>query len=232
MKKILVFILVAILGVGLGIAISPKAPQVSETEQDCIMGKNYVEHCVDVYEQPSNVVSAKDPLDKDKYPSYMLDEDGYFVPFEDIGIKLKEKYFGSTETHMYDDYYFLDLSNPNITKFKFVLEGSYNADDLYAKTILMLQEFRNYGFYYISNGVTIVEVYWIENGVTHEIRLGISVATLLNEDFFITPDSFIEGEFGNLLETESCQINQVFSNADYDNYVTDETFIGYVLDFK
>lgn len=230
--KVLTFLLVAIMGIGLGLALSPSQPSI-ENEVECDYGKNYLEYnCQEVLEQPSYVVNAKEKLDTNKYPSYMIDAEGYYLQFDELGRLFKEKYFGVIEEHQYDNYVFLDLSNPNITKFKFVLEGNYNADDIYAKAVLLLNEFRNYEFYYVSNGVIIIEVYWIENGLTKEVRLGVSTATLLNQDFTLGVATFFDNEFGSIVEVENCQVNQELAQNKYDQYVTEQTYIGYVLDYK
>lgn len=233
MRKLIAFILVAILGIGIGLSINPSNPNVEE-EYNCVVGKNYQEHCVKVIvDNQTNLVNAKDKLDVTKYPSYIIDEEGYFLQFDVLGQRFKEKYFGVLEEHVYDDYYFVDFIKDNVTSFKFVLEGDYNPNDIYARMIILIQEFENYGYYYVSNGLIQVEVVWFDSlNLVHKIKIGTTTSSLLDVDFSVDYNTFIDGDLGSLIRLEAVTINIVEVETFYNDYITNLTYDGYVLDYK
>ena len=93
-----------------------------------------------------------------------------------------------------------------------------------AKTILMFEELRNYEFYYASSGT--IYLYIVYNGEIY--TLDVMVNVLLNDVFTINIDNIVNGFFEIELTTESA-IDFDLVKTQYETYVAEETYLGYVL---
>lgn len=233
MKKILYISLGFILAIGLVWALRPSSSTV--IEENCIYGRGGVSQC---YEEENMVyvgiqpVDAKVKLDTGKYPSYMIDAEGYYVSIDSIGKLFKEKYFGIQDMS-YDDYYYINPYDTGITKFRFRLEGDLNVNDLFAKIVLMANEFANYGNYYINNSIVVFELYWEDTvGQPHRLIVYFGMQSLLNENFVVNPQGLFDGEFDNGYVYDNLVITQSEILTLYDNYIANGTYSGYVLNFN
>lgn len=236
MKKLLL-VLFSILVIGLGGCVAPANTDTVTIEDlnenlECLVGLNGQLSCYEIDDDNDFTVKASGDLDKTKLPSYMLEcVELYceYVSVDDLGIKLKEKYFLSTESHIYDDYH----KSQGETLFKFVLEGEYNENDIFAKISILLFELQYYDYYFLSSTHVVIQVYWTEdNGQAHRIIVESSSDNLLSEAITITPMAVYDGDLELYYDLMNLVIDMDEVYAYYNVYVTEETFIGYVLDYK
>jgi len=161
-------------------------------------------------------------LEKDKAPSYVLDENEDYVPFADVAQLLVDKYFsgiltvGSTDLRDVVYIYIEDFDNVIMSQNEYL-----------ARSILMLEELGNYDFYIIgSTGIQLSTSF--EYIGTASIK--IPMQSLRSEFITLTPEVIYTGAYE--VSITQMTYNIALVQAYYDGYVLNETFSGYVLDFK
>jgi len=122
--------------------------------------------------------SEKNYMDKSKAPEYLFDENGDFVDANELGALLKMKYYGTTVHE--DDWY--------VVGFQYKMRIRINNDDFtpaqfMARTILMVEELRNYDFYIIGSS----EVYLMLSYNGAWVHIKIPVQTMRSDFITITP---------------------------------------------
>lgn len=155
-------------------------------------------------------------------PDYIKDVDGNYITFEELGGLLKLKYFG-VEANQTDD------RSQMGSKADFVFKGvdGMSGEETLARMIILIQEFKNYDFYILSCSSLNVKVYsdsWM-------IDIEVPLAVIINEYFDITLDAVINEEFETNIIYTNITIDQVSVQSNYDTFITNSTFDGYVLNY-
>ena len=168
----------------------------------------------------AQVQYMKDTFDKNKAPSYIVDLNGDYVSFNQLSSLLKVKYFSDEASDM--DYYFMGAKS----YIQMGFTDTYDINDIFARTVLLVEELRNYPFYIISSSEVVL---YINNG-NNVLKLTIPLVTMLNDYFEIT----LEGIFANDYEMrlENAVIDLAVAQSYYDFYISQQTFSGYVLDWE
>lgn len=165
--------------------------------------------------------------DTTQYPSYMLDSEGQYVTMEQLGLLLKDKYFGISK-YTNDNYY----KSEGVTMLQFSNDDQYdyNPNELYAKMVLILQEISNYNYYILNNEVIVKFIWNTTDGYTKIFELKTSSENLLSDTLIISPDSFFTG-YLEMKYRDNGEVEVVEENitALYDYYVENGTYDGYVL---
>ena len=167
--------------------------------------------------------------DTTQYPSYMLDSEGNYVSMEQLGKLVKTKYFqlGNQE---YDKYY----KEEGVTYLQFVDNDfvDYDQNQIFAKLVLILEELSDYKYYILNNEV-LVRFFWHStDGYTKSVQLKTASENLLSDTLVISPDSFFTGYLEMKYKLDSVLIDEEIITLIYDDYVTNGTFNGYVLNME
>ena len=165
-----------------------------------------------------------DYLDKSKLPEYIFDVNGDFIDENMLLALLVEKYFPlyvkNDDTYILLDYRF------SMRIFEDSQTTPYSVDDIIARIILLINEFRNYDYYYIN--CSQVEVINFING--NRVEILFASQNLLTDTIPIIPEIVCNNYLFNEISGASFSTNTV--KTYYDGYVMNNTFDGYVLDYK
>ena len=100
-----------------------------------------------------------------------------------------------------------------------------------ARTIMLIEELRNYNFYLMSANDLFIEVFRDDTMYIQYFSIYITTTVLMSDAFTITPDGVLANDYEmELFSYEPIDYWEVM--AFYDDYVLNNTFDGYVLDFK
>jgi|LGVF01.2.fsa_nt_gb hypothetical protein len=172
---------------------------------------------------------VKDTFDKAKdAPDYIKDEFGGYVSFEDLGMLLKQKYFNTlsiTTSDIFEigsqAYIQIWLGDTNLTN-----------DDILARTILLIEEVRNYDFYVLScNELEVYIMFTNDNGNDSRISVNIPLVVIINNYFEITPNGILDGDYEMELWTFNANVIELNVQTLYDDYKTNLTYDGFVLNY-
>ena len=256
MKKLLLFLVTLTLVLALGACKSASSDtndyalksdvelleddiQALQERIDNLVVVNGINGTVSVYENQKNIdtlnnalivlssdltmLTKKDTFDKDKNaPDYIKDEVGGYVSFYELGRKLQSKYFNEVGVSQYDIY---DMGSKAYLQFE--LTGQYEANDLFARIVLMIDEIRNYDFYVMSSNELEIYIMW-EN---YRMSVNIPNTVILNSFFEITLDGIYSGDYEMELWTHNTGVTNSTAQTFYDDYVTNETYSGFVLNY-
>ena len=176
-------------------------------------------------ELSETIIELSTKFDKDKMPTYTIDENGDYVSFDDLAILLKQKYFGVSSSA--NDNYMMTYQARMVYKFTTELD----ANDIYARLVLLIEELRHYEFYIISCSYINVTVLASDiNGQPIEQYINIPLVIMLNEAFTVDIETIYNGSFEIEYEHYNT-VDLLTAQALYDDYVLNETFTGYVLDY-
>lgn len=218
MRKLLAIMLLLII-VGLGIFFAQPAEQ--EEESKYFIGLNGIPYPYTVKEEESNGVLAAEDLDKNKYPSYALDLDDNPVAFKTVGELLKAKYYDSALEP--SDYFKVGFQ----TKMRMTInDGTMTIDDFMARTMLLLDELELYQYYLIGGSELYLQI--TLNNVRFEIF--VYMPNLLSEAFTLTLNDYYYEIWE--IETTNLTFNLSQSQIFYDDFVLNETYLGYVLNYE
>ena len=191
-----------------------------------------------VYENPISdgqlllaaVIQLKDTFDKTKAPAYLLDDNEEYVSQEALGILLKEKYFnditigiGGNDIDRY--------SMGSKALFLYLFESEMSNEEVLARTVLMIEELRLYEFYMLSCPELVIDIHRMTNYDNH-ISITIPLVVVINDFFEITLDGIYDNDYEMRLETYGMEIDYEIAQQYYDDFVTAETFSGYVLNYE
>jgi hypothetical protein len=155
-------------------------------------------------------------LDKASAPSYVLDENGDYVPFDDVVQKLVTKYYGNVDVE--DSYIGFQI--------KIVLSiGDMSQEEFMAKTIMLINEISQYDFYIIGGSELYIQLHDSSYGYVK-----LPIQTMRSSFITITPEVIYNG----LYEIQLMQLNYDKAQVQtlYDEYVASGLYDGYVLDYK
>ena len=159
-------------------------------------------------------------LDKSKAPSYVLDENEDYIPFDDVAEKLMNKYFEDKVT-LYDA-----KVGMQVLIYLLPIEGEdgIEEDEFMARAILMIEELSNYDFYII--GSSQLQIQTVFSGTSWII---IPIQTLRSSFVTITPEVIYQ----SLYEVDVYHItyDQVAVQNYYDAFVASGEYDGYVLNY-
>lgn len=164
--------------------------------------------------------TEKDFMDKSKLPDYLFDINGEFVDQDDLALLLKTKYYGE-EQHASDELQF--VSNGVMLLW---LETTMSNEEFMARTVLMIEELRNYDFYIIGNEDILFRIF--HNAECIDIK--IKVQTMRTDGIILSPQVIYDEMF--FVTISGIEYDNELVQFIYDQYVLEETFSGYVLDYK
>ena len=172
------------------------------------------------------VMLLKDTLDKTKVPSYMVDPDTQeYVSLNELAQRLKLKYYGAEE-HRDDK---TEMGTRTDIKYYFV--SNMPLYEVFARTVLLIEEIRNYDFYIIGSTELLIRVYvYDELGFPKQLQIQIPMQVMLNDAFTINLDGIYSQDYEMRLTGDG--FTQSLAQQTYDEFILNGTFDGYVLDFK
>jgi hypothetical protein len=156
-------------------------------------------------------------LDKTKAPSYVLDENGEYIPFSEVARLLVLKYFNDKAT-VYNTSVggsiMIEMTTENITK-----------EEYLSRLVLLVEELSHYDWYIIGGS----ELY-ITTVIDGSIYINIPIQTMRSTFITFTPEILIKGLYEINLH------NIVYDEAQvqtlYDEFVASGLYTGYVLDYS
>ena len=170
------------------------------------------------------VEQLKDTFDKTKSPPYLLDDLGEYVSFEQLAYKLKAKYFGDETIHEVDSFHMGSQAY-----FRFGITSDISEEEVVARITLMIEELRLYNFYLLSSPELVIHVYRFDT-VDHQTKIVIPLTVVVNDFFTLTVDGIIDCDY-DMRATFDTELDLVLAQAYYDEFVLNETFVGFVLNF-
>jgi len=166
----------------------------------------------------SNVFLASE-LDKNKLPSYLFDIDGNAVNFDYLANKLFMKYFG-VEPLSWDMNVVGAKTNLEVT-----VNDLYTKEEIAVRVVLMLEELANYDYWLIGASEIYVSVY----GNNEYHTFSIYMPSFRSEGFDIGLDDY---HYNDWEISTNFDFDLEIAQALYDQFILDETFIDYVLEFS
>lgn len=197
-----------------------------------ITGLGGVERYYETYEDTLQTMSAmeltvaemKDTFDKTKSPSYLMDDEGNYVSFEQLAYKLKAKYFNDETIHEVD--LFLMGSE---AYFRFGITSDISEEELVARITLMIEELRLYEFYLLSSPELVIHIYRFDT-VDHQTKITIPLTVVINDFFVLTCDGIFDSDYDMRAEFDT-ELDLVLIQAYYDGFVLNGIFDNYVLNY-
>ena len=171
------------------------------------------------------VTEMKDTFLKDGAPGYIVDEFGNYISFEKLGYMLKVKYFEDDTINEVDMF-----SNGTDAHFRIGVINDMSEEEILARMLLMIEEFRNYALYALNCNRVIVHVYRFDDH-DHQTKLEINQTIILNDYFIILPEGAFYEDYDMKLQTDT-ELDLALIESYYDNFILSEVFSGYILDFK
>ena len=154
-------------------------------------------------------------IDAEKAPSYVLDEEGLYIEFEEVVNKLLDKYFVDYDLFM------AELGSELIIQFF----TDYTEEEFVARSVLMIEELSHYDFYII--GSSQLMIYTNYEGTSW---LKVPMQTMRSTFITMTSDVFIDGLYE--IDYFNLGFDEALTKSLYEQYVADKTFDGYVLDYN
>jgi len=158
-------------------------------------------------------------LDKNKLPSYLFDIDGNAVNFDTLTDLLFMKYFG-VEPLTWD---------MNVVGAKTNLEASigdlFTKEEIAVRVVLLLEELANYDYWLIGSSEVYVQVY----GNNEYHVFSIYMPSFRSEGFELSLDDYYMNDWEI---STNFTFDLEIAQALYDQFILDETFINYVLEFS
>lgn len=171
------------------------------------------------------VEQLKDTFDKQKAPAYLLDDLGEYVSFEQLAYKLKAKYFGDETVNEVD---LFTMGSQAYFRFGFISDMS--EEEVIARIVLMIEELRLYSFYLLSSPELVIHIYRFAEH-DYQTMVAIPLTVVINDYFQITCDGLYDGDYD--IRTEfNTELDLILIEAYYDAFVLNETFSGFVLNYK
>lgn len=175
------------------------------------------------------VMAIKDTFDKDKdAPDYIKDEFGGYISVTDLGALLQTKYFNETTIGTADIFYM-----DSALYLQFNLDGVYSVDDLFVKVVLLIEEIRHYEAYVLSCNYLEVYILWHNADYSESYRMSIKIPLLvmINSYFDITLNGIYDNDYEMKLWVHNTNINEASAQLLYDDYKTNLTYDGFVLNY-
>lgn len=159
--------------------------------------------------------TEKDYLNKSKFPDYIWDEFDNYVDIDTLGDLLTQKYFGVNSESTLGFQYKIKIYKPD----------EMTQDDFVTRLCMMIMELSEYDFYSLDS----TELYLqLNEGASSHMKVRMSLLT--TDKYNLHAGMFWNG----LMDTDiqGLGYNIATVEALYEQYEADETFTGYVLDFK
>ena len=174
--------------------------------------------------------TKKDKFDKNKTaPDYLIDDLGSYVSFEDLSTMLKYKYFDSTVDSLIGvgtDVYNMGSQ----AKIRFIFKDDLDTKDIVVRMVMLIEELRNYDFYIMSSNEILLEVYMVDSdGEIHMYSISIPLTVMLNDFFTIDLETIYYDWFEMEYDGEDFVLDE--AKLLYDDYLTNLTYDGYVLNY-
>lgn len=186
------------------------------------------EYYIQDNEQPTSVlftsVSAYEiellgtELDKTKAPSYILDIDENYISFEELAQLLLTKYFDVNLNYTALGFQAKIVFNISST--------DYTQEEIISRIILLIEEISHYDWYIIGSSEFYINIkYDMEY-----LNIKVPIQTMRSDFVTMTPEVIYSGWYEVWLQ--GWNYDNAIVQSLYDDYVTNETYIGYVLDYK
>lgn len=161
------------------------------------------------------MVTEKDYLDKTKFPSYIFDLDGEYIDVNELGNLLSQKYLGIDSTTTIGFQYKIKLEQPE----------NMSTSEYMARICMMIVELSEYDFYTIDSPELYIE--FVAGGSQY---MKVRMSLLVTDKYILHPAIF----WNELMDTRLVGISvpPVVVEEFYDNFIIEETFTGYVLDYN
>ena len=116
---------------------------------------------------------------------------------------------------------------------QFNLNNEHTADELFAQAVLLIEEIRNYSFYVLSCNELEVYIMWhnADNSESYRMSITIPLVVIINDYFEITLNGVYDSDFEMVLWVHETSINEANAQLIYDNYKTNLTYDGFVLNY-
>ena len=163
-------------------------------------------------------VKEDDYLDKSKFPDYIWSLDGNYVSVDDLANLLVNKYFNGAEAS-------------GETGSQFRIDFFYDDDEMsneeyIARLSLLVMELSSYDFYTIDSS----QLYFYLHFNLQTIQFKSRMSLLVTDKYTLDPAIF----YGELLDVSISGIVYDFLTVQAlcDEFILNETFIDYVLDYN
>ena len=164
-------------------------------------------------------------------PQYMIDEStGDYISMSELGYLLKEKYFGDNTIHPEE----LFTMNGN-AYFRIMFDNAMEDEEVFARTILLIDELRNYQAYVLSCPGLIISVYKFIDGTPTQFDIKIPLTVLINDYFELTPQVILDEQFETTTKYDSIYFTDLIEEdviTYYNTLKASGQFDDYVLNFN
>lgn len=164
------------------------------------------------------LAKESDYLDLSKFPNYIWDINGDYISIDNLGKLLVAKYFNGLNANATTGFQY---------KFTFTLNDSeMTNEEFIARLSLLIIELSYYDYYTIDSSQLYFYLY--VNGQT--VQLSSRMSLLVTDKYTLAPAIF----FNQLLDVDISGIDydSVIVQQYCDDYATNLTFDGFVLDYK
>ena len=185
------------------------------------------------------LTQLKETLDTTKLPDYALDSNNIYISFDDVMAMLKLKYFGIGDDIDLVDYegeryladnYFIDYRTGIIM---YDMSTEFSGEELIARMALLIVELQNYEYYLVWSSTLDFSYTYDLEGSYKRLNIIVTNGTLIGDYFIIEPDAIMNEKYEMLFNIVDGTVYDIAAAQQYyDDFVTNGTFIGYVLDFK
>lgn len=169
-------------------------------------------------------------FDTDLAPSYMQDENGDYISFNDLAIKLKAKYFGDVDANSYsgasDNYAMIPYATMTFT----FTDYDITIDEVIARLILLIEELACYDYYALSSNGIILNILYSDGAYSHTVNFSIPKIVVTNGIFTLNYNSIIGNEFESYITAQET-IDRIAIETYYNDFVLNGTYDGYVLNY-
>jgi len=161
------------------------------------------------------IAKEKDYLDKSKFPDYIWDIDDNYISVNDLGNLLSQKYLGVESETITGFQYKMQLEKPI----------DMTDDEFMVRLCMMVLELAEYDFYTIDSPELYIE--FVSGGSEY---MKVRMSLLVTDKYNLHPAIF----WNEMLDTriEGIEFDTELSQGYYDEFILNETFDGYVLDYN
>jgi len=159
-------------------------------------------------------------------PTYTYEENGDYISFKDLSNKILNKYMGVsvnvTESLFYGDAYILVKD----------YTSGLTPEEVFARMSLLVNELTEYGYYRI--GITSLRIYYIlyEDSNPRVMEITLPNVVINNPNSFnLTPTMIYNNEVDINCRLDNVTLNLATIEALFNQYILDDTFSGYVLNY-
>lgn len=230
---VLAFVVVGVNQISLNNKVNDLEQQVYDLNEE-LDGLQYIEGLNGQREYYSTTALAYEPIlysigetiDTSIAPSYVLDDSGNYVTFEDLALLLTDKYFPEK------DFLFVSAEIGSQVSIKYGVTYTMSVEEYMARVIFLIEELSNYDFYIIGSSELTINILF-EGGANSCLK--VPVQTLRSSFITLTPECYYNQWYeilfygiGNGLDvTFDTELTATY----YNDFDTSGVFDGYVLNY-